>query len=190
MGKPGPTPLPNLMKLRLFALLCLSAGLSPAAASLIVPVFGNNSAQFKGALAAARQSKLIAIINPNDGVGGSVQGNTASFSRKIVSSGSVSAGYINTNQGKRNLDAIRSDINKYKGSYGVNAIFLDEFSDSASDISAYREIYQYAKSSGLKVIGNPGTFVPRGYADVTDILITYEDAYSAGFSRFKQKGWT
>ncbi len=91
---------------------------------------------------------------------------------------------------RRSLDSIRSDINKYKSSYGAGAIFLDEFSDSASQIGNYREIYNYAKSQGMKVIGNPGTFVPRGYADVTDVLITYEDTYGAGFSRWKQKGWT
>ncbi len=180
------------MKKPLFALF--SAGIlltAPASATtLIVPAYGNTTAQFNGILAAARSSSLIAVINPNDGVSGATQSKTASFSKKIQSSGSLSAGYINTNYGKRSIGEIRSDINKYSSAYGAKAIFLDEFSDSSSDIGAYREIYNYAKSKGMKVIGNPGTFVPRGYADVTDVLITYEDTFGAGYSSFKQKSWT
>jgi hypothetical protein len=164
--------------------------LPATATTLIVPTFGNNSAQFRGVLSAAKQASLIAVINPDDGAGSGRNGSLVSFSRKIQSSGSLSAGYINTNYGRRRLGEIRSEINKYKSTYGARAIFLDEFSDSASQIGAYRQIYKYAKSQGMKVIGNPGTFVPRGYADVTDILITYEDTYGAGFSRWKQKSWT
>jgi|GEM_PF-2776382 hypothetical protein len=180
------------MKRFLLSLVSLGFVLTlPATATtLIVPAFGNNSAQYRGVLAAAKQASLIAVINPDEGVGSGRNGSLASFSRKIQSSGSLSAGYINTNYGRRSLGEIRSDINKYKSTYGTGAIFLDEFSDSASQIGAYREIYNYAKSQGLKVIGNPGTFVPRGYADVTDILITYEDTYGAGFSGWKQKSWT
>jgi len=180
------------MKRSLLTLFCIGTllALPAAATTLIVPTFGNTSAQFRGVLAAAKQASLIAVINPDDGVGSGRNGSLASFSRKIQSSGSLSAGYINTNYGRRSLDSIRSEINKYSSAYGAKAIFLDEFSDSSSQIGAYRDIYKYAKGKGMKVIGNPGTFVPRGYADVTDILITYEDTYGAGFSRWKQKGWT
>ena len=180
------------MKIFLPALSLFSAlFLSPATAStLIVPAYGNTSAQFNGILSAARQSSLIAVINPNDGAGGGTVGKTATFAKKIQASCILAAGYINTNYGRRSLDAIRGDINKYRNAYGAKAIFLDEFSDSSADIGAYREIYNYAKSKGMKVIGNPGTSVPRGYADVTDVLITYEDTFGAGFSRYKQKSWT
>jgi Spherulation-specific family 4 len=179
------------MKRSLLAFVTLGALLaSPAAAStLIVPVFGNTSSQFSGTLAAARKSSLIAVINPDDGPGSGRSASTANFSRKIQAAGSLSAGYVNTNYGRRSLDSIRSDINKYRSSYGAKAIFLDEFSDNAGDIGAYRAIYDYAKSQGMKVIGNPGTFVPEGYAKVTDILITYEDT-AGRFSNWKQKAWT
>ena len=180
------------MKFRNFLFLCASlacAGAAPAS-TLIVPVYGNTSAQYRGALAAAKQQNIIAVINPDEGVGGRRIGKLASFSSKINASGSLSAGYINTNYGRRSLDAVRGDINKYISNYRAKAIFLDEFSDSPGAISMYKSIYDYAKGKGLKVIGNPGTFVPSGYANTADILITYEGGFNEGFSKFKQKSWT
>lgn len=183
---------PTNMNLRIASaitgLIALS-GVSQAA-TLIVPAFGNTSSQYNGILRAARQQPLIAVINPDNGVGSGRIGSVGSFVNRVQGTGSLAVGYINTNYGSRSISSVKSDINAYVSRYGADGIFLDEFSDSLGDLSFYREIYKYAKSKGLKVVGNPGTFVPKQFAGVTDILITWEDFYSNGFSSWKQKGWT
>lgn len=179
------------MKTKLATLLgLLLTGLASQAATLIVPVFGNTSSQYSRVVQAANQQELIAIINPDDGVGSRRLANVKRFVDRVQSTGSAAIGYINTHYGSRSIGSIRGDISRYVRFYGVEGIFLDEFSDSLSDISLYREIFEYAKDRGLMVVGNPGTFLPEGFAKYADIFITYEDYYGNGFSSFKQKGWT
>ncbi len=169
-------------------LLLMGAAISQAA-TLIVPVFGNTQTQYRGVLSAARQQELIAIFNPDDGAGRGRIGSVARFVNGVQSTGSLAVGYINTNYGNRDIGSIRSEIDRYASSYKADGIFLDEFSDSLSDLSLYKSIFAYAKRKGLMVIGNPGTFLPEAFAKYADIFITYEDYYSNGFSKFKQKAW-
>lgn len=157
---------------------------------MIVPAFGNTSSQYNGIVRAARQQELVAVINPDNGVGSGRIGSVARFVNRVQSTGSIAIGYINTNYGSRGIGSVKSDINAYVSRYGADGIFLDEFSDQLSDLSFYREIYKYAKSKGLKVFGNPGTSVPKQFASAADVLITWEDFYGNGFGSWKQKGWT
>ena len=177
--------------LKTISLICATLLPSMAtAATLIVPVFGNTSSQYRRVVSAANDQELIAIINPDNGPGSSRSGKTGRFVNQIQDTGSLAVGYINTNYGSRDIGDIRSEIDRYVSYYGADGIFLDEFSDSVSDISLYRDIFKYAKSKDLKVIGNPGTFLPKAFAKYADMFITYEDYYDNGFKNFKQKSWT
>jgi hypothetical protein len=164
---------------------------SPACATgLIMPIFGNTSSQFNAAIAAAQKVSMIAIINPDDGPGSSkVSGISGNVSR-LRGAGAVTAGYINTFYGGESLSSVNTQIDHYVAWYGLNGVFLDEMSDRTSKLSYYRSIYNYAKKKGLRVVGNPGTFVPSSFAGIADTLVTYEDAMSRGWSSHRPASWT
>jgi len=163
---------------------------SAQAAGLIMPIYGNTTYQFNDAVAAAQKVPMIAIINPNDGVGTSKIASIASQVTRLKTAKATVAGYISTVYGAVSLSSVYTSIDRYVSWYGATGIFLDEMSDRATKVSYYQSIYTYAKNKGLTVVGNPGTFTVVNYAAVADILVTYEDPLSAGWNTYKQSTWT
>ncbi len=184
--------IPHLQRFFLGALLLL-AGLLPQsvhAMGLIIPIYGNTSAQFNAAVSAASKAPTIAIINPDDGPGGSKVGGISNQVARLKQARAQVAGYINTFYGGASLGNVFKQIDRYKKWYGANGLFLDEFSDRTGKIGYYKSIYAYAKKKGMIVVANPGTFVPSGYAAAADVIVTYEDPYSAGWESHRQAAWT
>jgi hypothetical protein len=177
-------------------LLALSLGLASVtvttvnAAGVIMPVYGNTASQYNAAIAAAKKVALIAVINPDDGVGSKRIGSVATFSSRIRSGGDQIFGYINTFYGGEALSDVYSQVDKYRSWYSANGVYLDEMSDRTGKVGYYRSIYNYVRGQGMQVIGNPGTFVPSGYAAVCNIIVTYEDPLSGGWKTYRQSGWT
>ncbi|MDB6140093.1 MAG: sorting domain protein [Verrucomicrobiaceae bacterium] len=169
--------------------LCLP-GKAAAATGIIMPIFGNTTAQFNGAVAAAQKAPMIALINPNNGPGSSKVGGISANVSRLKAAGAKAAGYISTAYGATSLASVYSQIDRYVSWYGANGIFLDEMSDRSNKVSYYTSIHAYAKKKGLLVVGNPGTFVPVAYAAVADVLVTYEDPLSHGWNSEVQSSWT
>ena len=161
-----------------------------SATGVIMPLFGNTSAQFNAAVAAASKVSMIAVINPDNGPGASKVGGIFANVTRLKSAGARVAGYISTAYGRQSSSSVTAQIDKYLSWYGANGVFLDEMSDQGSMVSYYKTVYNYAKGKGLLVVGNPGTFVPSSYAAVADVLVTYEDPISRGWSTQKPSAWT
>ena len=173
------------------ALLALTTtGATASATGIIMPIFGNTSSQFSAAIAAARKVSMIAIINPNNGPGSKKVSGISGYVSQLKSVGARPVGYISTSYGSVSSSSVNSQIDRYASWYGATGIFLDEVADSTSKISYYKAIYSYAHGKGLLVVANPGTFVPSGYASVADVLVTYEDPMSRGWSSQKPSSWT
>jgi hypothetical protein len=178
----------SLRSLSVTALL-LSSAVSASAAGMIMPIYGNTAAQFNAAVSAAQRVTLIAVINPDNGPGSKkVSGISGQVSR-LIAAKARAAGYISTAYGAVSLAEVTKQVDNYRSWYGANGIYLDEMSDRTNKISYYRSIYSYARGKGMSVIGNPGTFVPVGYAPVADILVTFEDPASR-WGGNSQAGWT
>lgn len=161
-----------------FASLLFAITTQASAAGLIMPIYGNTSSQFNAAIAAARVGPLIAVINPDDGPGSRKVTGISGYVSTLKAAKAKVVGYIETYYASEALSSVYKQIDAYVSWYGAQGVYLDEMSDKTSKISYYRSIYSYAKKKGLTVVGNPGTFVPSGYAAVTDVLVTFEDPYS------------
>jgi hypothetical protein len=179
----------HLRSLTLAALALLSL-YQARATGIIMPIYGNTAAQFNAAVSAAQKVSMIAVINPDDGPSSRKVSGISNQVARLKGAGAITAGYISTVYGSVSSSSVISQIDRYVSWYKVNGIFLDEMSDRTGKISYYRTIYNHAKSKGLRVVGNPGTFVPNGYSSVADILVTYEDRLSAGWNSHKQASWT
>jgi hypothetical protein len=168
------SPSRSFLVAALFSVLAASA----QAAGLIMPIYGNTSSQFNAAVSAAQRVSMIAVINPDNGPGSSKVGGISNQVSRLRGAKATVAGYINSYYGGEPQSSVQTQIDRYKSWYGANAIYLDEMSDRTNKISYYKSIYTYAKGKGMTVVGNPGTFVPSGYAGVADVLVTFEDPYS------------
>ncbi|MFY3386421.1 spherulation-specific family 4 protein [Paracidovorax sp. MALMAid1276] len=125
--------------------------------------------------------RITAILNPSDGPAATADANIARAASAFTAAGGQLVGYVYTGYGtgQRSLASIRADIDAYFSLYGrglVQGIFLDEMAATANRLAFYREIYDYikAKDSSLLVVGNPGTIPVADYAQVADVLTTFE----------------
>jgi hypothetical protein len=160
------------------------------ATGLILPLYGNTTAQFNAAIEAAKVVPVIAIINPDDGAGSRKDNFIAGKVAALKAAGALVGGYIATGYGGVALSEVKVHMDNYTKWYGVVGYFLDEMSDSNSKLNYYKTIKNYAAGKKQGIVGNPGTSAPAGYGAVTDVIITYEDPLSRGFANYTQPSWT
>ena len=170
-----------------FALL-LSGGLSALSASaqststagIVVPLYTYPTDSSWSSLIKIKQSypsvPIIAIINPDSGVGGSKDANYVSGVKLLQAAGIVVLGYVYTSYGSRSAKSIENEISNYKSWYGVNGIFFDEMSSVASTLRYYTQLSTYVRSIKLGMtMGNPGTTVSLSLVGVFSNLCIYEN---------------
>ena len=162
---------------------------SVQATGLVIPVYGNTSSQFNATIAAAKKVPVIAILNPDDGPGSRKDNFIAGYVSKLKGAGAKVFGYLSTNYGAVSSSTLQSQMNAYISYYGAQGFFLDEMSDSTGKVGYYNNLKKYAASKGCSIIGNPGTTVPSAYSSTSDLIITYEDPYSAGWTNAKPPAW-
>jgi hypothetical protein len=119
---------------------------------------------------------IIAIINPNNGVGSSKDSNYVSGIKNLQAAGISVLGYVFTNYGSRSSSTIENQISDYKSWYGVNGIFFDEMGNTADKLAYYTILANYVSSiNGGMTMGNPGTTVSTKLVGVFSILCIYEN---------------
>ena len=132
----------------------------------------------------------IAIINPNSGPGTSKDPTYAAEIARAHAKGIKIIGYVHTSYGARAGTSVKAEVNQYYSWYHVDGIFFDEASTSCAKKTYYQALYNFVKtkSSVAKVIINPGTNTPECYITTADIIVNFEDNYSA-YLVWKLSGW-
>lgn len=95
-------------------------------------------------------------------------------------------GYVDTNYAAIASGVATGQVDSWKSLYGINDIFFDRTSSSASDLAYYQSLGNYVHATdGSVVMFNPGTNPAEGYFNgMADILCTFEgsqtdfDAYT------------
>jgi len=128
---------------------------------------------------AARKVPVTAIINPNSGPdGGSPNSDYVHGLNDLRNGGVTILGYVATGYGKRDIAAVRAEIDLYDRYYNINGIFLDEADNTADFISYYTNLYSYIKSrTNLnEVVINPGIGTVEEYssAPASDTAVIFE----------------
>jgi len=120
---------------------------------------------------------FVVAINPSSGVGSYKDDNYVCGIKNLKATGIIVVGYVYTDYGSRDLDAVKSEISKYKKWYDVDGIMFDEMSNRVGYEMYYESLTSYAKSLGMKLTkGNPGTTVPSSYTSVVDNFVIYENS--------------
>ena len=150
---------------------------------VIVPLYASPGA-FWDNLVSEKQAHpavpVIAIVNPKNGSGNSLDQPTLSGIQKLQSAGITVLGYVYTSYGTRNSSAIQSEIGNYKAWYNTNGIFFDEMSNTAGHEQYYYNLTSYAKSRGMSyTVGNPGLDTLLSYIGTVDTIVIYDNNGSA-----------
>jgi len=163
-----------------------------SAGATIVPLYTNPGDSSWAAVIAAKMAHpkvgVVAIVNPADGPGGSVDSGYTSGIAKLTAAGIRVIGYVATGYASKSPTAIKADVDRWKAFYPgqVTGIFFDEQSNKAGDVPFYRDLSQYTKSQGLSLtVGNPGTDTAESFIGALDVMLIYE---SAGLPSTTQMG--
>jgi hypothetical protein len=144
---------------------------------MLLPLYVYPGSSWDQIVTAASKIDIIAIINPNSGPGSSASSTYVTYMNRLDAAGVEQIGYVYTSYGDRAISAVKADIDTYKNKFPhINGIFFDEASNSASDISYYRELYNYVLSKGFThSILNPGVVPAQGYVDISTNIVVFED---------------
>lgn len=165
---------------------------APAALQVLVPAYFHPSgagatawnAMTAGA-AAGPAGQITAILNPSNGIFSTADASIARAATAFTNAGGRLIGYVSSSYGTgtRSMASIQANIDAYLALYGtgvVKGFFIDEMASQTNRLDFYRTIYRYikAKNPDLLVVGNPGLIPAGGYAEVADVLTTFEGKHS------------
>src|SRR5947208_840353 len=164
------------------AIVTATARISFAATSssgVVIPLYTYPT---DGSWAATLQAKsahpnvpIIAVINPNNGPGGSSDSNYVQGVKDFQAAGIIVLGYVATGYASQLISSLESQVSSYKNWYSLNGIMFDEMSNVQGNENYYSTLNTYVKSLGMTMtMGNPGTSVPSSYIGTLDSLCIFE----------------
>src|SRR2546428_4218188 len=120
---------------------------------------------------------IIAVINPNNGPGGSSDSNYVQGVKDFQAAGIIVLGYVATGYASQLISSLESQASSYKNWYSLNGIMFDEMSSVQGNENYYSTLDTYVKSLGMTMtMGNPGTSVPSSYIGILDSLCIFEQS--------------
>ncbi len=116
----------------------------------------------------------VVIINPNSGPGQAANTAYQAQVQKAHVAGAKVLAYVWTDYGKRSVEAVQTDIQKYRSWYNIDGIFLDEASNTALMLPYYDSLCYGIRNQGLLVCLNSGVPTTEDYAKIADYLMVSE----------------
>jgi hypothetical protein len=163
---------------------------------LLVPAYfypaGEGLAEWYRLIDSAGPAGTVVIANTASGPGNKADPNYVKVIERARSKGAVVLGYVSTKYGKRPLQVVKREVDRWVKFYpDVQGIFFDEQASAADQVLYYAALYEYVrKDRGLSlVVGNPGAacaeeYLARPAADVACLVETNKD-----FSAYRRPAW-
>lgn len=132
------------------------------------------------ALTTLGPSLTFAILNPDSGPGTAVDARYVDPIAAVRAAGSDVVGYVDTGYGRRPGSAVLRELAAYRAWYGLRGGFLDQVPTGREHLAHYRRIITAARRIGIDLIAlNPGVTPDPGFADLADMVITFEGPWVA-----------
>jgi spherulation-specific family 4 protein len=127
------------------------------------------------ALAALGDSLAFAVMNPDSGPATAPDPRYQPAIDAVHAAGGRVIGYVDTAYGQRPAAAVLRDLTAYQSWYGLRGGFLDQVTSGPEHVGYYRRIASVARRLGLDFLAiNPGVIPAPGYADLADVVVTFE----------------
>ncbi len=131
-------------------------------------------------LAAVGPELSFAILNPDSGPGHGADPAYLEPIAAVQAAGGRVIGYVDTDYGRRPGAAVLRDLMRYQSWYGLRGIFLDQVPTECDHLAHYRRLANAARGAGMDfVVLNPGATPDPAYAELADIVITFEGPWLA-----------
>jgi len=141
---------------------------------IIIPLYFYDSNKWNEV---AKYQNEIVIINPDNGVGDTIDTNYENLITKLNNNKDLPIGYIYTKWGNRDIDEVKKEIDKWLSFYNIKGFFLDEAATDKSNLAYYQELSDYIKSKGnYYIVLNPGVMPDKSYFSIADNIIVFEDS--------------
>ena len=125
------------------------------------------------------------VVNVSSGPGTTADPNFTTVINQAKAAGVIPLGYIGSSYGATPLATIQAQAGLWNSLYGVTSILFDEVSAAAAQEPYYTTACEYV--TGTKVL-NFGAVPDQGYAAIGDLLMVFENTYSA-WSAFTPPPW-
>lgn len=128
------------------------------------------------------------VVNIADGPGsGCADAVYAPLLARLRRAGVRAAGYVDLAHGSRGPAAVLADVERWRGVYGLDAIFLDCF-PAVRGAGAEATVARVRATGVALVVANPGVHpVPELLADV-DVCVTFEGSLAA-YEAMAEPAW-
>lgn len=181
--------------LKMLASAALSVTFNAGATEILVPAYFYPSTDphlsfwDEMTVAASQGVGITAIMNPASGPSDAVNADYTSAVNAFRAAGGKVIGYVSTQHGARDANAVLADVTAYKNFYTIDGIFLDEMHNIPETLSYYQALRTNISGihAGYKVFGNPGTTTLEGYTDAADVLVTFENF--EGYTGYTPAAW-
>jgi Spherulation-specific family 4 len=142
---------------------------------------------------AAKRVPIVAIINPNNGPDRAPPNLDYQQGMKDLQQAGVKlVGYVPSNYGNRDLQAVKADIDIYAKHFPVEGIFIDETASAQSKLEYYHQIYQHIKSrsKSYQTIVNPGNNLDESHLQrpIADTFVTFEN-YQKAWDKYRSPAY-
>lgn len=130
------------------------------------------------------------VLNPASGPGTGADAAFADAARRLRAAGVRVLGYVDTAYGRRPHDEVVEDLLRHRSWYGTDGAFLDQAATSPGLLPYYGRLAVAARATGARTLAlNHGTHPHPAYAELADLLVTFEGPWSA-YRQFAPQSWT
>jgi hypothetical protein len=120
------------------------------------------------------------VLNPASGPGEARDARFAVVAERLRDAGVPVLGYTDTDYGRRpHADVVR-DLLRHRDWYGADGAFLDQAAPDPALLGHYGRLAVAARAAGARtLVLNHGIHPDPGYADLADLLVTFEGPWDA-----------
>ena len=158
----------------------MDTGTSPIRAAVPAYFHPATRPQDWARLAALGPALGFAVMNPDSGAGPDPDPAYLPVIRAVESAGGRVIGYVDTDYGRRPSGPVLREVAAYRAWYGLGGVFFDQVASGAQHLAHYRRLAAEARRLGAEfVVMNPGVLPAPEFAEVADVLVTFEGTWSA-----------
>jgi hypothetical protein len=159
---------------------------------LVVPAYFHpavHPGQWEWLAGHALRVRLV-VLNIQNGPGDTPQAPFKDATARLREAAVPVIGYVDTDYGRRPSTPILTEFGHYLDWYGVDGVCLDRVATAAGGLAYYGSLSARVRKLGASVVFfNHGTHPDQGYANLADLLGTFEGSWAA-YRHLSVPGWT
>ncbi|MFG2296648.1 spherulation-specific family 4 protein [Streptomyces sp. NPDC048603] len=149
---------------------------------LLVPYYEHPAEQPEAWAALTRSADRLhsVVLNPASGPGAAPDEAFAAAAARLRDAGVAVLGYVDTDYGRRpHADVVR-ELLRHRDWYATDGAFLDQAATGPESLPHYRRLAVAASAAGARtLVLNHGTHPHPGFAELADLLVTFEGPWEA-----------